>query len=55
MIASDVTGRRGVARVSVWVDAVGSLRTIELLRIAVGPLTIAHLWPSVHGGSYAVP
>ena len=45
MIASDVTGRRGVARVSVWVDAVGSLRAIELLRIAVGPLTIAHLWP----------
>jgi len=45
VIASDVTGRRGVARVSVWVDAVGCLRAIELLRIAVGPLTIAHLWP----------
>ena len=45
MIASGVTGRRGVARVSVWVDGAGSLRAIELLRIAVGPLTIAHLWP----------
>ncbi len=38
-------GRRGVAGAMTYVDGVGSLRAIELLRIAAGPLVIAHLWP----------
>jgi hypothetical protein len=33
------------ARVASVVDSVGSLRAIELLRIAAGPITLVHLWP----------
>lgn len=45
MTAISAATRRAVAPVARWVDGVGSLRAIELLRIAAGPLVIAHLWP----------
>jgi hypothetical protein len=43
--ALSTAARRGVLTLSERIDGVGSVRAIELLRVAAGPLTIAHLWP----------
>jgi hypothetical protein len=40
-----MAGRRVSANLSIFVDGVGSLRAVELLRIAAGPLVMIHLWP----------
>ena len=45
MTVPAIAGRRGFEGAWTFVDGVGSLRAIELLRIASGPLVIAHLWP----------
>ena len=45
MTALTALPRRGFAGVAALVDGVGSLRAVELLRIAAGPLVVAHLWP----------
>ena len=30
---------------SAWIDGFGDIRQLELLRIAIGPIVILHLWP----------
>ena len=37
--------RRSSDGVLSWVDGIGSLRAVEMLRISAGPIVIAHLWP----------
>lgn len=46
--------RRSLARISSLIDATGSLRAVELLRIAAGPIVIAHLWPFLADASRGV-
>ena len=45
MTAFAALPRRSLTRVMALVDGIGSLRAVELLRIAAGPLVVAHLWP----------
>ena len=51
-------GRRGAPRSpGAFVDGIGDVRQLELLRIAIGPIVILHLWPfltrSLEGIAYS--